>query len=223
MKEEDRQGGVNKFFRGLDFKKIPAWDDAAMQARIDRIGAKLIPRFQREMPDGDPAKIHFRFQLVDEPKIPDGLTLPSGIILVPYQVLVALPSDTELAAVLASDIAEVMEEQVVRMAPGSIALSGASTAATVAGIFVPFVGLAPIGTATAQHVRERHLQQQSTRAALTLMDDAGYDIREAPLAWWRLADWREIPLSQVGMPDRSRYAYQVLSTAWRAKVYSATP
>ncbi len=222
VKEDDRQGRASKFFLGRNDKKIPAWDDPAMQARITAIGEKLIPRFQRELQDSDPTKIHFRFQLVDEKSIPDGISLPSGIILVPYQVLVALPSDTEVAAVLASDIAEVMEEQVVRLAPGKTALSTTSLAATGVGLFVPFVGLTTIGPGAAEHVREVHMQQQSTRAALALMDDAGYDIREAPLAWWRLADWREIPLSEVKLPERTQYAYQVLSTAWRGKQYPAS-
>ena len=222
VKEEEKQGRVSKFFLGMNAKKIPAWDDADMQARITAIGEKLVPRFQRELPDSDPSKIHFRFQLVDEKTIPDGITMPSGIILVPHQVLVALPDDTELAAILASDIAEVMEEQSVRLAPGNVALSGVGNAATVAGFFVPFVGFASIGTATAQHVRLVHSQQQSTRAGLALMNDAGYDVRKAPLAWWRLADWGEIPLSKVKMPDRTEYAYSILGTAWRGKQYPAS-
>jgi hypothetical protein len=59
----------NPFFHYVigitDPKKIPPYHNAAMQARVDRVGNSLIPDFQRSLPDTDPRKIQFRFQLVD--------------------------------------------------------------------------------------------------------------------------------------------------------------
>ena len=51
------------------------------------VGEKLIPAFQRDLPDSDPAKIHFRFQLVDSKKLHAALAAPNGIILIPHQVV----------------------------------------------------------------------------------------------------------------------------------------
>jgi hypothetical protein len=82
-----------------------------MQPRVDRIGNSLIPDFQRSLPDTDPRKIHFRFQLVDGKKWKDALSLASGVILVPRQIVERLPEDPQLAAVLADNIAEVIEKQ----------------------------------------------------------------------------------------------------------------
>jgi hypothetical protein len=59
------QGEVSKLLVGTKAKRIPPYKDAANQARIDRIGARLIPEYQRALPGTDPTKINFRFQLVD--------------------------------------------------------------------------------------------------------------------------------------------------------------
>ena len=216
VSEKDRQGDVSKFFLGENAKRIPAYDDEPMQTRISRIGNTLIPQFQRELPDSDPTKIHFRFQLVDQNKLKDGLTLTSGIILVPYQVVDELKSDAQLAAVLAGDIAEVMEEQAVRSVPGNRVRSGTKLAGAAAGFLIPGAGIATsIATGTSASIALHRQQEQSTRTALIWMQDAGYDIHEAPRAWWTLADKKHKPLSEVDMPYRTQYAYQMLGTAYR--------
>lgn len=61
-----KQSGLDKAIRGVDYKRIPPYNDPAMQARLDTIGNRLIPVFQRELPDTSAEKIKFRFQLIDE-------------------------------------------------------------------------------------------------------------------------------------------------------------
>ena len=63
------QSGVRKAFLGQDPKKIPPYKDASMQARVDRIGSSLIPAYQKALPESDPTKIIFRFELVDQKKV----------------------------------------------------------------------------------------------------------------------------------------------------------
>ena len=163
-----------------------------------------------------PTKIHFRFQLVDQNKMKDGLTLTSGIILVPYQVVDEMKSDAQLAAVLAADVAEVMEEQAVRSVPGNRVRSGTKLAGAAAGFLIPGAGIATsMATGTSASIALHRQQEQSTRTALIWMQDAGYDIHEAPRAWWTLADKKHKPLSEVDMPYRTQYAYQILGTAYR--------
>ncbi len=219
VKESDKQSSVSKFFLGRNAKKIPAYDDPVMQARVSSVGQRVVPEFQRNLPADDPTKIDFRFQLVDDSTLLDGMALTSGIVLVSYQVVEAMPSDAELASVLATGVAEIMQEQAVRALPGNLALS----AAGLGTLFVTGGVLGYAGIAVAQHVREQRREEQSTRVALMLMDDAGYDIREAPKAWWRLSTPEQKPLNEITMPGRSYYAYHVLSTAWRDKVWPAQP
>ena len=111
------QSGVRKAFLGQDPKKIPPYKDAAMQARIDRIGSSLIPAYQKALPESDLTKIIFRFELVDQEKWTDAMTWPSGIILVPYQIVDRLKDDSQLATVLADNIACALEKQTFRQQP----------------------------------------------------------------------------------------------------------
>ena len=82
-----KQNIARELFLGVDPKKIPPYKDAAMQARIDRIGSSLIPVYQRNLPDADPVKIPFKFQLIDATNWKDALTLPTGIILIPFELI----------------------------------------------------------------------------------------------------------------------------------------
>jgi hypothetical protein len=52
------------------------------------------------------------------------------------------------------------------------------------------VGLAGVGSHVGQVVEERKEEHQSGRVSLWLMHDAGYDVDEAPVAWWRRSPCR---------------------------------
>ena len=106
---EVKQSVIKEAFGEVDPKKFPPFKDPAMQARIEKIGNSLIPAYQQALPDSDPAKIHFRFQLIDTKLFSDGLTLPNGIILVPRQVVERMQNDSQLATVLADDMAGALE------------------------------------------------------------------------------------------------------------------
>ena len=213
----DRQGEASKLFLGVNPKKIPAYQDPAMQARIDRIGASLIPAYQRALPLSDPTKIHFRFQLIDDKKMHDALTMPSGVILVPRQVVERMQNDSQLAAVLADNMACALEKQTYRELPAEYKLTAAQAAETVGGVFVPGLGLAGVGANSAIRKRiQRHNEEQSGRVSLGLLMDANYDIYQAPLAWWLLAPKLPKNLSEIDTPDRARYLYWTLGTTWRS-------
>ena len=82
-----------------------------MQARIDRIGSSLIPVYQRNLPDADPVKIPFKFQLIDATNWKDALTLPTGIILIPFELIERLQNDSQVATLLADNMAVALEKQ----------------------------------------------------------------------------------------------------------------
>ncbi len=215
-KEADRQGRLDAHFRGLDPKRIPAWQDQAMQQRVQSLGARLVPAYQRTLPDGSAGKLQFRFQVVDESKLKDALTLLNGIILVPYQVVEQLQNDDQLATVLADNMAGAIEKQDIRAIPMQQAMGTAEIAGDTAGIFVPGVGLAVLAGKSAEAARMLRLtEEQSGRVSLGLLHDAGFDIREAPKTWWRLGTGKGKKL-EGDMPRRAAYLYGVLAENWLA-------
>ena len=201
----------------FDPKKFPPFNDPAMQARLDEIGNKLVPSYQRELPASDPAKIHFRFRLIDTKLIHGALTLSSGIILVPHQVVERMQNDSQLAAVLADSIACVIERQEYRLRPEkrvaeAVVIAGIVPGGGVAGDLVR--GSMITGGEVSYGKIQSELGGQSGRVSLGLLHDAGYDIDQAPIAWWLLSSWDQEPISQIDLPDRAKYLYRVLGEIW---------
>lgn len=217
VKEQDRQSGLARAFFGVNAKRQPAYNDAQMQQRVSDIGTRLIPALQRNLPDASPVKINFRFQVVDNKQFKDALTLSNGIILIPHQVVERLENDSQLATVLADNIACALEKQTFRLIPASEAMLATTIAGSVAGAFVPGLGLATsVGQSVAAAKILKHAQEQSSRVSLTLLHDAGYDITQAPLTWWILSSKKD--RSKTDIPYRASYLYTQLATTWRPVV-----
>jgi Peptidase family M48 len=217
------QGAVSMALVGINPKGMPPHNDAAMQARVTRIGESLIPAYQRSLSDSDPARIHFRFQVVDSKVWWDALTMPSGLILVPAQVVERMQNDDQLAAVLADNIATAIESQDYRNLHAAHALTAGNAAAQIAGIFIPGVGLAGWGaTAASAAAMRTRAEEQSGRVALGLMHDAGYDIRQAPLAWWLLGKKKAAPIAEIPLPTRAAYLYRMIGENWREDAMPAS-
>ncbi len=220
--EDDRQRNISKAIHGLDPHRIPAYHDDAMQQRVDALGARLIPAFQRMLPDDDPTKINFRFQLVDQKKLRDGLALPSGIILMPYQVVLRLRNDTQLATVLADGIATAMEKEGLQELPAKERMKAVQIAGTAGGFFVPGLGFAAgFVNHTVKNNMDRHAEAQSGRVSLSLLHDAGFDIAQAPVTWWLLASTKPKDLKDIKMPFRASALYGMLGTTWRQQLTSS--
>lgn len=220
--DDSKQNAAGKFFLGVDPRKISPVHDAVMQARIDRIGESLIPRYQRDLPDTDETKIDFRFQLVDQPKWHDARTMPSGVILVPQHLVERLQNDSQLAAVLADNIGTALEKQSYLAMPKNQAILAANLGGSAAGFFVPGLGLATgIATFSSAKTIYSHQIQQSGRVSLGLLHDAGYDLTEAPLAWWTIAAKHPDDPTATEPPDRSLNLYRTIGAVWHN--YSETP
>jgi predicted Zn-dependent protease len=186
-----------------------------MQARVERIGTSLIPAFQKALAEDDPTRIDFRFQVTDDPKHGDAWSLPSGIILVPRQLVERLPEDSQLAAIIADSIAEVLEKQTLRVIPAVHKMTAVAIAGDTAGIFVPGLGLVTAaGNYKAGRVIQHHSQQQSGRVSLCLLHDAGYDIDQAPMAWLAVSTKSAANPLPKRLPDHSSYLYGYLGTTW---------
>ncbi len=210
---DSKQNVVKKYFLGIDPKKIPPYKDPVMQARINHIGASLIPSFQRTLAKDDESRIFFQFQLIDDQKFHDALTLPNGIILVPYQIISRLQNDSQVAAVLADNIVQAIEKQNYRAAPERKKLIAAEIASGAFGLSGLGIGALVKDRVTAS--MQRDAEDQSGRVSLGLLHDAGYDIQQAPVAWWLLAAKPKKALTSTPLPPRASNLYRTIGLVWQ--------
>jgi hypothetical protein len=209
---DSKQNIASKFIRGRDPKMIPPYKDAALQARVDRIGASLIPTYQRKLPESDLTKVLFHFQPIDDPRMNDALALPSGVILIPFQIVNYLQNDSQLATVLADNIATILEKQTYRAKSGRTKRSIAEGASAAGGIIVS--GPTLIASSLVAASDKRNAIDQSGRVSLGLLHDAGYDIDQAPIAWWLLAADTADKLPSTPLPERAANLYKSLGSTW---------
>jgi hypothetical protein len=215
--QDKKQSAISKGFIGIDPKQIPPYKDAAMQARVSAIGAKLVPKYQFDFPYTEETRIDFRFQVIDSTKWRDAMTLPNGIILVPRQVVERMQNDSQLATVLADNIACALEKQPLNGHQQANEFTAANLAGDAAGIIVPGLGLATsIATGTTAMKLERLRREQSGRVSLALLHDSGYDITQAPVAWWLLAPKKPKEVADIPLPARAAYLYKFLGETWTA-------
>ncbi|MGA7522870.1 MAG: hypothetical protein WBW84_10330 [Acidobacteriaceae bacterium] len=211
--------GAAEVLIGVNAMKIPTWPDAAMQARVAAIGKKLVPAYQRHLPVGDGTKIDFRFYVTAGDRWRRGvLPLPSGIILVPHQIVDRMQNDSQLAAILADSIAVEMEAQDTRMLQG-IRPTPRQATKEIAIDASEIVAIGGVETLAANMIVEHHRFkkefQQSGRVSLSLMHEAGFDVAEAPIAWWRLSVKDGDSLLDTPLPEQSVNLYRDLSTTWQ--------
>jgi len=185
--------------------------DEQLQHRVARIGASLVPVYQKQLPENDRARIPFRFYVVRQPDFRFDFGCSTGLILISEEVASRLRSDDQLAAVLADGIAANIEWQSARLVAEQWSITGAELGADVAGQFTGWALLAGEGTGLAENVLAKHLMEQRGRMALAIMADAGYDPWAAPEAWRLLAP-RKLPgnTGNLKYPSRSNYLLTIL-------------
>jgi hypothetical protein len=183
--------------------------DQAMQERVRRVGMKVIPEYQKQLPDDSPSKIHFRIYVVDDPVFREDLECAEGLILVPRQVVERLANEDQLAAIMANGVAYGVEAQSARLRSEIFGVEGAELAGDVVGDFVPGVSVGTfVGGIVVNHEIEKRMREQAGRIALTLMADAGFDARQAPEAWRVLAP-KKLPKDLASLKYPSRAGYQL--------------
>lgn len=210
-----QDGGIRLGMMG-HLHKMPA--DNALQTRIRRIGMRLVPAYQKELPADDPAKIPFHFYAVEIKNFRAEFIPFDGVILVSTEAADRLKSDDDLAAVLADGIACQLQLQQEKAMAANRALAGAYAVGTVASFFIPGAGLATlVGGGVAASKKNEEWAEQRARIALSLMADAGYDPRQAPEAW-RLLEPKHLPkdVSELKYPDYSGYQLGILNLQYKS-------
>lgn len=185
--------------------------DQALQERVRRVGMKVIPAYQKQMPDSDPSKIHFRIYVVDEPKIREDLECSEGVILVPLQVVARLSNDDQLAAVMANAMAFSLMIQAADFGTNGALERSAEITDTVLFLTGGYL-LEAAAEPVFQHEILIRLREQAGRMALAFMQDAGYDPWVAPEVW-RLLGPKDLPtdLNSLKYPDRAGYQLAILN------------
>jgi hypothetical protein len=208
-------GSKSPWYAPLDFKKLPPWPDAVMQKRVSDVGASIVPAYQKALPDTDPAKLHFRFEAVSSKRLGlQPVALPSGVVLIPYQDVERVKNDAQLAALLADAVASILERQTWRARNAVFATGATEAVAYATEAAAPVVSVASfIGSGAAASVITRKEEDQSGRVALTLLNDAGYDVEQAPTAWLVIAS-PKAKTTTLTMPERSAHLYRVLGAVW---------
>lgn len=160
---------------------IPA--DAALQDRMQKIGDRLVPACQKQLAKDDPNKIDFRFYAFDDKSAHRAVGSPDGLVVIPVQIVEKLQNDDQIAAMLATAMIPALERQTLEAMPkrsnavGMIVLAGMPFVGPLAGLALDTGGLAELHSAGVD------MELQSERVGLSLMHDAGYDVRQAPEAW----------------------------------------
>ncbi len=187
--------------------------DKALQARIHRIGERIVPAYQKALPATDPSKIRFEFYAFDDKRL-RGVAYPSeGLILIPIQVVSRLQNDDQIAAILADGVAYNIQRQGARQVDAARKMLGPAIAANLMLQSIPFVNLVPI--LTESHMRQEMLLAQFEergRIAMGLLSDAGYDPWQVPEAW-RLLESKHAPkdASTLNYNDYAGYLLSVLN------------
>jgi len=160
------------------FKIVP---NHHAQDYISRLGNSLIPAHQKDLPDGDPLKIPFKFYLVDKKSF-NAASYPNGVVIVNAGVFDVLENEAQLAFILSHEISHAVEKHVWLQHQYH---RNELIALRAGGAFIPYGG-AFVGDLLASGIRNqysRSLENQADRVGLEWMLAAGYDIREAPQSW----------------------------------------
>jgi hypothetical protein len=178
----------------MHWKKYRIVPDRETQDYIAKLGDRLIPEHQRNLPADDPLKIPFRFYLVEDKSF-NAAAYPNGVVIVHSGVFDFLQNEAQLAFVLAHEISHAVEKhdwQLMHYRRGEL------IALRAGGAFIPFGGsiIASLAASGIQNQFARSLENQADRMGLEWMLAAGYDIREAPASWKAVSETKgDLPMN----------------------------
>ena len=198
------------------WRTVPA--DQTLDDRLQRIGTKLIPEFQRSLADNDPRKVPFLFYAVDDDDMRTFICAPrGGLIFYPRFLIERMQNDDQLAAALALPVAMVLQRQGLgkEMREWPAVRDQLSTLALYATI--PYFGAFPLDMmgALPDHRVATRLEEQVGRIAISLVADAGYDPWQVPEAFRLLAEKRSHGAWVAKNTHLSLYALGVLNLGYR--------
>jgi len=203
--------------------ELPIIPNKALQDTVNEVGVRLVPAFQKSLPGADPLKINFRFYVVETDKFALH-AVPSGVILVSVGMLSRLNNEAQLAAILAADMALVVQQGIysltARAKTENIATFGSLGALLASSAAPPMVlpGEVLILHSAASSERLVISIRQAGRLALEYMLDAGYDPREAEKAFTSLGKKSK---TDPRLRQGEREYYEIMAAATRDQLKDA--
>lgn len=184
--EEERLGEA--FLRQIQ-RRLRLVDDPEVVDYIDSLGQRIA--------SADPER-RYRFLVVDAPSV-NAFAGPGGVIAVNAGLIVITESESELAAVVAHEIAHVTQRHLAQLIERSELASLATLASVFASILLatqnPQAGQAAIAAsaAGAQHSAlqfSREKEMEADRTGMALLHRAGFDPRAVPAFFERFQEWQ---------------------------------
>lgn len=162
-----------------EIRRDPAWlDDAEINAYLNRLGSRLAAH-------SEGARQDFELFALRDPSL-NAFAMPGGYIGVHSGLILAAESESELASVLAHEIAHVTQHHMAR----SVGVQGQSQMAAMAAMALALlasrsssdlaIGAAMVGQAVGiqnQLNYSRDFEREADRLGLTVLERAGFDIR----------------------------------------------
>ena len=182
--------------------------DPLLEERVERIGMRLVPEFQKQLPPDSPSRIPFRFYVVADGKVRSVIACNDGLVVVPRNVVERLQRDDQLAAVLADAIAFNLQRQLVTISPLDLTAFGSEVAAFIPPLFPAGYIAGQLAEGIVGLEKEARLQRELARMALQLVADAGFDPWQAPEAW-RLLVSKDPPQSVQSLKYTHEGKYQL--------------
>ncbi len=160
-------------------------DDAEVTAYLNALGYRLVSNSQDVRQD-------FEFFLVKDRTL-NAFALPGGYIGVHTGLIVTAQSESELAAVLAHEIAHVTQRHIARM----VSKEGQLTAAMLLAMALAILSrnsqvgsaaaaLGQAGAITAQIGFTREFEREADRSGFQTLEKSGFDVRAMPAFFERL-------------------------------------
>ena len=184
--DEERLGDA--FLRQVR-QRLPLVDDPEVVDYIDSLGQRIA--------SADPGR-RYRFLVVDAPSV-NAFAGPGGVIAVNAGLIVITESESELAAVIAHEIAHVTQRHLAQLIERSRLASLTTLAGVFAGILLatqnPQAGQATLAAsaAGAQHTAlsySREKEMEADRTGMELLHQAGFDPRAVPAFFERFQEWQ---------------------------------
>lgn len=175
-------------------------DDPELTTYLNRLGQQLVQQ-------SDSAETPFYFFAVNDSTI-NAFAVPGGYIGVHTGLILAATQESELAAVLAHEVAHITQRHIPRMVAEAQHAQGPTIAAMIAAILLASVSpsggeaLAAFGSAAyAQNQLNfsRGFEQEADRTGMGYLARAGFDPQGMPAFFERLQTWNR--LNDTNLPE----------------------
>ena len=220
---EDEKKLGKEFYERLD-KSGVIIHDQKIDAYINQLGNKVLAQ-------SDKAPFEFRFSVIKSSAI-NAFATPGGYVYVNSGLITMVETESELASVLAHEIAHINKRHVASIIEKSQKVSMAALAAILAGAFLGGGGdlsaaVAGFSMATATHLSlkySREHEEEADRLGMSYLVGAGYD-GKAMLDFMKLMRRYEFYSSKIpsyflthpGTEERITYIDALLQTAYTQK------